>query len=57
MQLKKSTLAQGQTLTDLEYTMVLDNIAMQRQMPGGVTMALESHPGQYRNRGRYQREL
>jgi hypothetical protein len=45
MQLKKSTLAQGQTLTDLEYTMVLDNIAMQRQMPGALPWHLKVTQG------------
>jgi hypothetical protein len=45
MQLKRSTLAQGQTLTDLEYTMVLDNIAMQRQMPGALPWHLKVTQG------------
>jgi hypothetical protein len=45
MQLKRSTLAQGQTLTDLEYTVVLDNIAMQRQMPGALPWHLKVAQG------------
>lgn len=45
MQLKRSTIAQGQTLTDLEYTMVLDNIAMQRQLPGALPWHLKVTQG------------
>ena len=37
--LKNSTSAQGQTVTDLRYQMILDNLAMLRYMPG----ALPSH--------------
>jgi hypothetical protein len=45
MQLKKSTIAQGQTLTDLEYTMFLDNIAMQKQLPGALPWHLKVTQG------------
>ena len=36
VQLKYNTLQQGQSLTDLEYEMVLDNIAMQKDSPGAL---------------------
>lgn len=45
LQLKQSTLAQGQTLTDLEYTMVLDNVAMIRQMPDALPWHLKLTQG------------
>lgn len=45
VQLRRSTLAQGRTLTDLEYTMVLDNIAMQRQLPGALPWHLKVTQG------------
>jgi hypothetical protein len=35
-QLQRSTLAQGRTWTEIEYEMVLDNIAMFRQAPGSL---------------------
>jgi hypothetical protein len=44
-QLRHSTLAQAQTLTDLEYTMVLDNIAMFRDMPGALPWHLKITQG------------
>ena len=35
-QLEYSTLAQGRTLTDLHYQIVLDNVAMFREAPGSL---------------------
>jgi hypothetical protein len=35
-QLQRNTLAQGRTWTEIQYEMVLDNIAMFRQVPGSL---------------------
>lgn len=45
MQLKKSTLAVGSTFTDLEYRMVLDNVALQRERPGALPWHLKLTQG------------
>jgi len=45
VQLKQNTLAQGRTLTDMEYTMVLDNVAMFRQRPGALPWHLKFTQG------------
>jgi hypothetical protein len=45
MQLQYSTLAQGRTLTDLQYQIVLDNVAMFRQAPGSLPWHLKIESG------------
>jgi len=44
-QLKRSTLAQGKTLTELEYEMVLDNLAMFREAPNSLPWHLKIAQG------------
>lgn len=43
--LKKSTVATGDTLTDLEYEMVLDNVALTRALPGALPWGLKLTQG------------
>jgi hypothetical protein len=45
LQLKRSTLAQGKTLTELQYEMVLDNLAMFRQAPDALPWHLKIAQG------------
>lgn len=45
VQLQYSTLAQGRTLTDLQYQIVLDNVAMFREAPGSLPWHLKITQG------------